>query len=280
MVRLGAESFEAEQIQYDVMKGKFSKGYEYANYISLHDSFEEAEAVAKRERKKLEKDEAIFIVEESFDDETFELDTTLLRSISLSPMIESFPDASKDSFGAEGYKECCTKDNIRVHHRGGAIYHDDEAELTYYPAECMVCGRDYEAGLPMYSSSTEIVKLDAEALVIPDGDSVPYHILKRLDNEGIRYRYIEGNYDAETFEEFVSGFPQYNEGNLICQFCNADIETETAEIKCNSCGNTILEVDIDVRNYEAETFEAESVSDLELKKDSCCCGATKKTPCV
>ena len=87
--------------------------------------------------------------------------------------------------GAEGYKECCTKDNIRVHHRGGAIYHDDEAELTYYPAECMVCGREYEAGLPMYSSSTEIVKLDAE-----------------------------------------------------------------------------------------------SVSDLELKKDSCCCGATKKTPCV
>jgi len=31
---------------------------------------------------------------------------------------------------------------------------------------------------------------------------------------------------------------------------------------------------------EAESFEAESVSDLELKKDSCCCGATKKTPCV
>jgi hypothetical protein len=59
-------------------------------------------------------------------------------------------------------------------------------------------------------------------------------------------------FGAETFEEFVSGFPQYNEGNLICQFCNADIETETAEIKCNSCGNTILEVDIDVRNYEAE----------------------------
>jgi len=30
----------------------------------------------------------------------------------------------------------------------------------------------------------------------------------------------------------------------------------------------------------AETFDAEAVSDLELKKDSCCCGATKKTPCV
>ena len=100
----GAETFEAEQIQYDVMKGKFAKGHEYANYISLHDSYEEAEAVAKRERKKLEKDEAIFIVEESFDDETFEIDTTLLRSISKSPMIESFPDASKDSFGAETFE--------------------------------------------------------------------------------------------------------------------------------------------------------------------------------
>ena len=257
------ETFEAEQIQYDVMKGKLGKGHEYANYISLHDSYEEAEAVAKRERKKLEKDEAIFIVEESFDDETFELDTTLLRSISLSPMIESFPDASKDSFGAEGYKECCTKDNIRVHHRGGAIYHDDEAELTYYPAECMVCGREYEAGLPMYSSSTEIVKLDAEALVIPDGDSVPYHILKRLDKEGIRYRWIEGNYDAETFEAPIMPF---NRSGRPCPSCRSWSQSFIGGV-CSRCANK------DRKN-------AESVSDLELKKDSCCCGATKKTPCV
>lgn len=132
------ESFEAEQIQYDVMKGKFAKGHESANYISIHDSYEEAEAVAKRERKKLEKDEAIFIVEESFDDETFELDTTLLRSISLSPMIESFPDASKDSFGAESVSDlelkkdsCCCGATKKT------------------PCVCMILGSDCSAKKPM-----------------------------------------------------------------------------------------------------------------------------------
>ena len=109
--KLEGEDFEAEQTQYDVMKGKLEGGYEYANYISLHDSYEEAEAVAKRERKKLEKDEGIFIVEESFDDETFEIDTTLLKSISKSSMIESFPDASKDSFGTENFESATTQDN-------------------------------------------------------------------------------------------------------------------------------------------------------------------------
>ena len=39
----------------------------------------------------------------------------------------------------------------------------------------------------------------AEALVIPDGDSVPHHILYRLDREGIKYRFIEGDYGAEEF---------------------------------------------------------------------------------
>ena len=138
MVRLGAESFEAEQIQYDVMKGKFAKGHEYANYISLHDSFREAEAVAKRERKKLEKDEAIFIVEESYDDETFEIDTTLLKSISKSPMIESFPDASKDSFGAESVSDlelkkdsCCCGATKKT------------------PCVCMILGSDCSAKKPM-----------------------------------------------------------------------------------------------------------------------------------
>ena len=138
IVNLDAETFEAEQTQYDVMKGKFAKGHEYANYISLHDSFEEAEAVAKRERKKLEKDEAIFIVEESFDDETFEIDTTLLKSISKSPMIKSFPDASKDSFGAETVSDlelkkdsCCCGATKKT------------------PCVCMILGSDCSAKKPM-----------------------------------------------------------------------------------------------------------------------------------
>lgn len=37
---------------------------------------------------------------------------------------------------------------------------------------------------------------------------------------------------------------------------------------CSNCGCNTL------------TQAAESVSDLKLKKDSCCCGATKKTPCI
>ena len=55
MVRLGAESFEAEQIQYDVMKGKFAKGHEYANYISLHDSFRRSRSSSKARTQKVRK---------------------------------------------------------------------------------------------------------------------------------------------------------------------------------------------------------------------------------
>lgn len=247
---------------------------------------------------------------------------------------ESLEAEIYDRLSAEGYRECCTKDNIRVHHRGGAIYHDDEAELTYYPAECMVCGREYEAGLPMYSSSTEIVKLDAEALVIPDGDSVPYHILKRLDKEGIRYRWIEGNYEAESFDAEGFGNSHINQykwskegarsNTLTKEEARTLLETTTKPIKMrvgrsatlyvgrakvlpntpqvigrdealaffdneggSYVGVNLWEYDdhifLNATTYSemwAESFDAESVSDLELQKDSCCCGATKKTPCL
>ena len=46
--------------------------------------------------------------------------------------------------------------------------------------------------------------LNAEALVIPDVDSIPQHkiypVYNRLNREGIKYRHIEGDYGAENFE--------------------------------------------------------------------------------
>ncbi len=216
----------------------------------------------------------------------------------------------------KGYKDCCTKENIRVHHRGGAIYHDDEEELTYYPAECMVCGREYEAGLPMYSSSKELLKLEAEALVIPDGDSVPHHILYRLDREGIKYRFIEGDYglNAETFEaeqtqydvmkgkfakgheyaNYISLHDSYEEAEAVAKrerkklekdeaifLVEESFDDETFELNTTLLRSISLSPMIEsFPDASKDSFGAESVSDLELQKDSCCCGATKKTPCV
>ena len=71
-------------------------------------------------------------------------------------------------FGAEevngGYNDCCSSENITVYHRGGANYHDDDKELSYYPAECRVCGVEYDAGLSMYGNSSSIQDLEVSAL--------------------------------------------------------------------------------------------------------------------
>ena len=62
---------------------------------------------------------------------------------------------------------------------------------------CASCGGTGEHSIKGYK---ELLKLEAEALVIPDGDSVPHHILYRLDREGIKYSFIEGDFEAENFE--------------------------------------------------------------------------------
>lgn len=73
-----------------------------------------------------------------------------------------------ETLGAEevngGYNDCCSSENIVVHHRGGANYHDDDKELSYYPAECSVCGVEYDAGLSMYGNSSSIQDLEVSAL--------------------------------------------------------------------------------------------------------------------
>lgn len=114
--RYNAEEFEAEQTQYDVKKGKNGIDYESANYISLHDTFAEAEAVAKRERKNLNDDEVIFIVEESFDDETFALDTNLLLSMGKSQTKETSSDSSFDAeeFEAQQFYNSCSTNQFEI----------------------------------------------------------------------------------------------------------------------------------------------------------------------
>jgi len=112
----GAEEFGAEQTQYDVKKGKYGIDYESANYISLHDTFAEAEAVAKRERKNLNDDEVIFIVEESFDDETFALDTNLLLSMGNSQIKETSTDSNFDAeeFEAQQFYNSCSTNQFEI----------------------------------------------------------------------------------------------------------------------------------------------------------------------
>jgi hypothetical protein len=112
----GAEELGAEQTQYDVKKGKYGIDYESANYISLHDTFAEAEAVAKRERKNLNDDEVIFIVEESFDDETFALDTNLLLSMGNSQIKETSTDSNFDAeeFEAQQFYNSCSTNQFEI----------------------------------------------------------------------------------------------------------------------------------------------------------------------
>ena len=94
-----AENFEAEVVQYDVLKGKPSEGgVEYAEYISIHDSLNDAEKEAKRESKNISKNEAIYVVEERFDDETLESKPSNLMFSIEKPLME---DEMSENFEAE-----------------------------------------------------------------------------------------------------------------------------------------------------------------------------------
>ena len=97
------ENYEAEVVQYDVLKGKPSEGgVEYAEYISIHDSANEAEKEARRESKNIAEDEAIYVVEERFDDETLESKPSNLMFSIEKPLME---DEMSDNFEAEGKQD-------------------------------------------------------------------------------------------------------------------------------------------------------------------------------
>ena len=97
--RYEAENFDAEVVQYDVLKGKPNEGgVEYAEYISIHDSVNEAEKEARMESKNLDEDEAIYVVEERFDDETLESKPSNLMFSIEKPLME---DEMSDNFEAE-----------------------------------------------------------------------------------------------------------------------------------------------------------------------------------
>jgi hypothetical protein len=97
------ERYEAEVVQYDVLKGKPNEGgVEYAEYISIHDSVNEAEKEARRESKNIAEDEAIYVVEERFDDETLESKPSNLMFSIEKPLME---DEMSDNFEAEGKRD-------------------------------------------------------------------------------------------------------------------------------------------------------------------------------
>lgn len=105
--------------------------------------------------------------------------------------------------------------------------------------------------------------MGAKALVIPDGDSVPHHILYRLDREGIKYRFIEGDYGAEEFgaeskptlENLKIALKQRNSAN--CQCDNPNVQSWKVNGKCHVC-NEIKKIQAMIDDYDAEEFGAES----------------------
>lgn len=103
-------------------------------------------------------------------------------------------DAGKGGYGAEGSELkkdscCCGADKEK-------------------PCACMFTGADCSAKEPMCQCYKDLAEaksaesFDADAIVIPDADSVPYHITNRLDREGIKWKVIEGDFDAETDTSF------------------------------------------------------------------------------
>ena len=140
---MGAEEFEAEQVQFDVLKGKPSEGgSDYGEYISIHDSYEEAQEVAKMISKNLADDEEVYIIEEVFDDETFDsISSTKLMKIGKSPIIEASTDRymSAEEFGSE---------------MKGSVEYDRGKKSTQYNLQEIV--QDY------------VVKLDDEGIVLSE----------------------------------------------------------------------------------------------------------------
>ena len=102
-------------------------------------------------------------------------------------------DAGKGGYGAESElkKEscCCGADKEK-------------------PCACMFTGADCSAKEPMCQCYKDLAEaksaeaFDADAIVIPDADSVPYNIINRLDRQGIEWKVIEGDFNAETETSF------------------------------------------------------------------------------
>ncbi len=103
--------------------------------------------------------------------------------------------------------------------------------------------------------------MDAESF---DAEQVDYDVL--LDGE------LMGIHESlESAKEAAEKLYVENGKSLGVEVLQMKYDDETLEGDVN--GEQVFKLG-------AESFDAESVSDLEFQKDSCCCGATKKTPCV
>ena len=180
-----------------------------------------------------------------------------------------------EEFGAETFDETyrmkgATKslisDVLRKH--GYDDFNELESEnLKFLLYDVYITGME----VGMESASYNAEEFGAEALVIPDGDSVPHHILYRLDREGIKYRFIEGDYGAEEFGAESKNCPKcdstnlgkeempycYNCGNWFdgvnggCSKCDSENVGEEEMDYCYNCGSFGHWYD-----FGAESFEA------------------------
>lgn len=114
--------------------------------------------------------------------------------------------------------------------------------------------------------------------------------------ELIERMYARREMGAESFDAEQVDYDVLLDGELMGIHESLESAKEAAEKlyveNGKSLGVEVLQMKYDDETLEgdvngeqvfklgAESFDAESVSDLKLQKDSCCCGATKKTPCV
>ena len=92
---------------------------------------------------------------------------------------------------------------------------------------------------------------EADAIVIPDADSVPYHIINRLNREGIKWKVIEGNFDAESFEaenKKVVGYIVLSDD----RYANYTYVSTNAEKLKQSCKDSFMESRYDFEREELE----------------------------
>ena len=113
-------------------------------------------------------------------------------------------------------------------------------------------------------SLLSIEKIDGVEAESFDAEQVDYDVL--LDGE------LAGIHESlESAKEAAEKLYVENGKSLGVEVLQMKYDDETLEGDVN--GEQVFKLG-------AESFDAESVSDLKLQKDSCCCGATKKTPCV
>lgn len=125
---------------------------------------------------------------------------------------------------------------------------------------------DYEESInwDMFGCKQEPVLNMGYENFIEWAESIPESIVKGM---------MDAKFSAESFEEGI-------DGELMAAEYQPDQELGDYSVSEIAKSSAIEGYQPNKYSFGPISLGAESVSPLKLKKDSCCCGATKKTPCV